>query len=469
VYRKYGLDRKKIEKYDIVIIGGGIVGAGLFREQALHGTRSLLLDQADFNSQTSHASSKMLHGGIRYLENLDFALVFEALKEKNLWLKLAPHITKEIPFYLPVYKESKWPLFFMRIGLMLYDALSLFKNSPHHVLNKQDTMKHMPGLRAEGLTGCGMYYDGIVDDSKLGLECIYDGLENKTCEAKNYKRVSKVEKTDELYTVTYEDVLTNEITKVSTKHVIFATGPFTDQVMKKLNIEWIPVILPSKGTHLWLKEDALPIKNAMVLQTKDKRIIFVIPQRHTILVGTTEDPIAAETPMLDLKPTEKEIEYLLDVVNEYFPHCDVNNEHVLSSFSGIRPLVKTSGSSSKTSRMHKIYTPKPNMHVLVGGKYTTFRMMAQHLNKTIFKDLDIKHDKTLTLKPFKKTSVVKNPFDKKITREELRLIMKTEKVRTIDDLVERRLSLPSLEHYDSTELKKLLNEINDDLNKKAPQ
>jgi glycerol-3-phosphate dehydrogenase len=463
MYRKYGLDREEIEEYDVVIIGGGIVGAGLFREQSLHGLKSLLLEQADFNSQTSQTSSKMLHGGIRYLENLDFALVFEALKEKNLWLKLAPHITKEIPFYLPVYKESKWPLFFMRIGLALYDTLSLFKNSPHKVLNRKETLKHMPGLRTEGLTGCGMYYDGIVDDSKLGLECIYDGLQSNLCDAQNYKQVIKVHKTKDLYSILYKDVFTSEETIVNAKHVIFATGPFTDQTMKNLNIDWSPVILPSKGTHLWLQEDALPIKHSMVLQTKDQRIIFVIPQRHTILVGTTETPLDPETPILNLKPTEEEIQYLLDVVNEYFPNSDVSKEHVLSSFSGVRPLVKTSESSSKTSRMHKIYTPQDNMHVLVGGKYTTFRMMAQHLNKSIFKALGVKHDKSLTLRPLRKTSVIKNPFDSNISRNDLEMIIKTEKVRTLEDLVERRLSLPSLKHYNSADLKRLLIDIKSSL------
>lgn len=136
----------KVESFDTIIIGGGIVGSGIFRDQSLHNKKVLLLDQGDFSSQTSQGSSKMLHGGIRYLENLDFALVFEALKEKNLWLKLTPHIAKEVPFYLPVYKESKWPLILTKVGLFIYDLLSLFKNSPHKAFNKEQTVKHIPGL-----------------------------------------------------------------------------------------------------------------------------------------------------------------------------------------------------------------------------------------------------------------------------------------------------------------------------------
>ncbi len=454
------MDRKELESFDVVIIGGGIVGAGLFREQSLHGCKTLLLEQSDFNSQTSQGSSKMLHGGIRYLENMDFSLVFEALKEKNLWLKLTPHLTKEIPFYLPVYKESKWPLFFMRIGLFLYDLLSLFKNSPHRVLSISQTLKEMPSLRKDVLTGAGVYYDGIVDDAKLGLECIYDGLNNKNCQALNYKKVVKVEKAENShYQITYQDVLNNDIQIVSTKHLIFATGPFTDQVMKKLDIPWSPRILPSKGTHLWLEENALPIKEAMVLQTKDGRIIFVIPKRKSILVGTTEHPIDANSEMLDIKPTKDEIDYLISVVNEYFPESKISHDNILSSFAAVRPLVKSSEASSKTSRLHKIFYPQENMYVLVGGKYTTFRKMAQDLNKIIFKKLGIKHDKSLTLKPLKTTSIVKDPFNNSLNEEQVLKIIETEKVRTKEDLLSRRLSLPSIKHLTDQELKNIIDKI----------
>ncbi len=445
--------------YDVIIIGGGIVGAGLFREQSLHGLKSLLLEQSDFNSQTSQGSSKMLHGGIRYLENMDFSLVFEALKEKNLWLRLTPHITKEIPFYLPVYKESKWPLFLMRIGLFLYDLLSLFQNTSHKILNPKKTLEHMQGLRKAGLVGSGVYYDGIVDDAKLGLECIYDGLNNPQCNALNYKQVTKVEKNQDCYQVTYKDKINDQIETARAKFVIFATGPFTDQVMKKLEIPWEPVILPSKGTHLWLDGKSLPIQDAMVLQTKDQRIIFVIPQRNAILVGTTESPIPENTNMLDIKPTQEEIDYLLSVVNEYFPESNITQKDILSSFAAVRPLVKAKTSSSKTSRHHKVFSPQENMYVLVGGKYTTFRKMAQDVNKKVFKKLNIKHDKKITLKPLRTTSIVSNPFTEKVSHEKIKEIIQSEKVRTKDDLLKRRLSLPSLRHFNDQELEKILKDL----------
>lgn len=452
------MDSKKIEEFDIIIIGGGIVGAGLFREQSLHGLSSLIVDQADFNSQTSQSSSKMLHGGIRYLENMDFALVFEALAEKNLWLKIAPHISKEIPFYLPVYKESKWPLFFMRIGLFLYDLLSLFKNSPHKVLNIKQAAKALPGLKENDLRGCGMYFDGIVDDSKLGLECIYDGLRNEKCKALNYHKVTQVTEKDGKYIVQMKHTLDGHTIEATSKHVIFATGPFTDKTMKSLNIPWSDKILPSKGTHLWLKQDALKIKDAMVLQTKDQRIIFVIPQRKAILVGTTEKIIDKEE-MLNIKASQEEIDYLLSCVNEYFPSDNVTENDIINSYAGIRPLVKSSESSHKTSRKHKIFTPQKNMHVLIGGKYTTFRKMAEELNSIIFRDLGIRHDKSLTKNQLRTTSIVKDPFDHSISKQDIENILTSEYVRTKDDLITRRLSLPSSKHLNNKELETYIEEL----------
>lgn len=459
MYREFSVDRKIIEKYDTVIIGGGIVGAGIFREQSLHGMKTLLLDQADFNSQTSQGSSKMLHGGIRYLENFDFGLVFEALKEKNLWLRLTPHISKEIPFYLPVYKHSKWPLFFMRIGLFLYDCLSLFKNTPHKTFSKKKTLEKLPGLNTKGLTGSGMYYDGIVDDSKLGLECIYDGLKSPQCAAKNYQKVVKIEGEDGNFSVTHQDVMTNEIRKVTAKKIIFATGPFTDKALADLNIPWEPVLLPTKGTHLWLTKDALPLKDAMVLQTNDGRIIFVIPQRESILVGTTEVKLEENEAILNIKPSVEEVNYLLETLLEYFPDHPVAEEKILGKFAAVRPLVKENKSSTKTSRHHKVYNPMPGMHVIVGGKYTTFRKMAEDINKRVFKELGVKHNPKLTLQPLKATSVIQDPFGKPITKSDLDNIMANEFVRTKEDLISRRLSLHSLKQIDNEDLKEALEKI----------
>ncbi|MCO4754619.1 MAG: FAD-dependent oxidoreductase, partial [Bacteriovoracaceae bacterium] len=300
------MDKQKIEiDYENIIIGGGIVGAGVLRELTLREESTLLLDKGDFSSQTSQSSSKMLHGGIRYLENFDFALVGEALREKNTWTKLAPHLTKEEMFFIPVYKESKWPLFFVRIGLFLYDLLSLFKNPKRKVLNAKQTIKELPQLNRHNLRGAGVYSDAVVEDSKLALECIYDSL-GQWGQALNYKEVVKVEKIQNIWHVSVADTLSNERESFTAKNIIFATGPFTDQLLKKLQVDWEPKMILSKGSHLWLKKQSLELSHPMVLQTKDNRVIFVIPQRDAILIGTTEKALDANENIFNIQASEDE-------------------------------------------------------------------------------------------------------------------------------------------------------------------
>jgi len=444
--------------YQNIVVGGGIVGAGILRDLALHKKETLLIDKGDFSSQTSQGSSKMLHGGIRYLENFDFGLVFEALKEKKVWLKLAPHISYEKKFFLPVYKESKWPLFFLRIGLFVYDLLSLFKNPPYKIINKHKTLVGIQGLRSEGLKGAGVYSDGVVDDSKLALDLIIDSVALGV-EAKNYHEIIKVEHSSPKV-VTVKNTLTNELTEYTCDHLIIAAGPFTDKVLNQLEIPWQDIILPSKGSHIWLKKDSLSLKDAMVLQTKDNRIIFVIPQRNAILVGTTEIALDNKTDIFDIKASEEEINYLVDNLNYYFPKENISNEDILSSFCAVRPLVRSGKSSSKTSRTHKVFNPKEGVYVIAGGKYTTFRVMAQDLCKKLFKDNNQRYDKNLSLKPLNKKSIIYDVHHQEITKELLQKLKDTEFVKTKEDLILRRLSLYSLSQYSESEkLESLINEI----------
>jgi glycerol-3-phosphate dehydrogenase len=199
-----------MKEYEVVIVGGGINGCGLLRDLALNGVSTLLIEKGDFSSQTSQGSSKMLHGGIRYLENLDFGLVMEALEEKNLWLKLAPHLCFEREFYLPLYKYSKYSPWMLKCGLLLYDFLSHFQNKPHAMLSKDEAAKVIPSLDTKDLKGAGKYYDGVVDDAKLGLECLYDALLEPNTVAKSYHEVVHCQKVNDGYEVTYRSRKTNE-------------------------------------------------------------------------------------------------------------------------------------------------------------------------------------------------------------------------------------------------------------------
>ena len=281
----------------------------------------------------------MLHGGIRYLENFDFQLVWEALHEKDLWLKLTPHLAYPEEFYLPVYKDSLRPLWMVRIGLFIYDLLSQFKNLPNRVTNKKKTLDTFPDLKSEGLTGAGVYSDAVMDDAKITLECIYDGLLEKQSYACNHTSLAALEIEEDHYNLTLKDELTGSTRLIKVEHLIFTTGPFTDKLMSELNcFKWEPKLSLSRGSHIWLTGERLPLKSPMVLTPKDGRVIFVIPQTgNRVLVGTTE--VEGEATFNQV-PSQEEIEYLITNLNEFFPKLSLSQEDIVSSFAGSRPLVR---------------------------------------------------------------------------------------------------------------------------------
>ncbi len=432
-----------MNEYEVVIVGGGINGCGLLRDLALNGVKTLMLEKGDYSSQTSNGSSKMLHGGIRYLENFDFGLVQEALEEKNLWLKLTPHLCFERDFYLPLYNYSKYRPFMLKAGLFLYDFLSHFQNRPHGMLSPQETIEKVPSLDERGLLGAGKYFDGVVDDAKLSLECLYDALLEPCASAFSYHEVITTQKNQKGYEVTYKNLKTQNITKVQTKFLVFTTGPFTDKLLPELGIPWSPQLALSKGIHLWLKKDAIKAQGSVVLTTRDNRVVFVIPQRDSILVGTTETPVDQD--IFNIKATEKDITYLLMILNQYFPEAKLNEESIISTFAGVRPLVREERqdeSLGKVSRFHKIFRPDKNTYVLLGGKYTTFRRMTQEIAQEIVPRLGYRYQPNLTMNPLRQKSIMPTFGDKpKLTLEMVKKIIQTERVSTFEDLIHRRLSI----------------------------
>lgn len=433
-----------MKQYETVIIGGGIVGAGIFRDLSLHGIPTLIIDKGDFSAETSERSSKMLHGGIRYLENFDFKLVFEALHEKNTWIKLAPHLAYESPFYLPVFKNSKRPLWMINLGLFLYDFLSGFSNTPHGIKSKEEMKKIIPHLNQDGLTGAGLYHDAVMDDSKMCLEVIYDGLLEKESEALNHHELINVHYYNERSILTIKNILTNQVFAISTKYLIYALGPYTDELLKKFpEYNWKDVLLTSKGSHVWLKKEDLPIEHPVVITTDDNRVIFVIPQQEKILVGTTEVPLSE--PTNQTKMSNEEGQYLIAALKTYFPNINLSEKNIISSFAGVRPLVSEDNSNNRstTSREHKIYMPNSHTYVIAGGKYTTFRVMGQDITKEICHAYQKSFNPERTISALRRRSTVL-PFTWKLpTAHELKNILENEMPKTFDDLVKRRLSILS--------------------------
>jgi glycerol-3-phosphate dehydrogenase len=455
-----------MNEFEVIIVGGGINGCGLLRELSLNGVSTLLIEKGDFSSQTSQGSSKMLHGGIRYLENFDFGLVREALEEKNLWLRLAPHLCIEKEFYLPIYRFSKYRPVMLKLGLFLYDLLSHFQNRPHEILSAADTIKKIPSLNSQNLIGAGKYFDGIVDDAKLSLECLYDGLQEPCAHALSYHEVVKVVPIDEGYEISFKSTRTQKENTVKTKFLVFNTGPFTDTLLTKLNFTWKSQLLPSKGIHLWLKPESINVQSPVVLTTKDNRVIFVIPERDAILVGTTETKVDEE--IFNIKANNTEIDYLLKNLKDYFPDASINKNSIISTFAAVRPLIRDEGRGDhlgKVSRFHKIFRPDSRTYVLLGGKYTTFRRMAQDLSKEIVPRLGKRYYPNLTLNRLRQKSIMPTFGERpKLTLEMVKKIIETEKVTTFEDLIMRRLSMIE----DPNHLKDVMGLSVDDVRKLFP-
>jgi len=434
--------------YDAVVIGGGIVGSAIFRDLSLHNLNTLLIDKYDFSSQTSHRSSKMLHGGIRYLENLDFELISEALNEKNLWIKLAPHLCYEKPFYLPIFKNSKQSLWKISIGLKVYDFLSSFNNTPHKILNKKTIINNFKHLKSNQLKGAGLYYDGIVNDSKLNLEVIYDGLLNSHSKAQNYTEITELEHCNNHYKLSLIDTVTLKKSTVMSKELVFATGPFTDQLLSKfIPGIWHDCLLPSKGVHLWIDKEKFNIDHSLVMIDKKGRLVFIIPHENAVLVGTTESEVKEN--FFNIKASTNEKVYLLNQLNEYFPSLNLNEDSILSSFAGVRPLVKKDSNQNRasTARNHKYFQPFSNMHVIVGGKYTTFRTMGQEISRTIIERNNIAYSSIKSIQKLRQKSIIVQYKKGSITKDNITEILRSEYVRTFSDLIIRRLGISNKKYW----------------------
>jgi glycerol-3-phosphate dehydrogenase len=441
IHQTSPLDELERTHFNTIVVGGGIVGAGILRDLSLHNVDTLLLEKTDFAGQTSQASSKMLHGGIRYLENFDFSLVYEALHEKNLWLKLTPHLAKAEKFYLPVYKDSLRPLWMVRLGIHFYDFLSNFQNLSGGFSDKRDTLERIKHIRSNGLKGSGVYSDAIVDDGKLTLEVIMDALEGSNAKAISYIDVSVKKKLDNgHYECFLKDELTGSEKIVTCENLIVSTGPFTDQFMNRIDfLKWQEVLLPSKGSHIWISRERFNLEHPVLLTPKDGRVIFVIPHDNRVLIGTTEEKV--EKDFFDISPSKAEIEYLLKNLDEFFPSAKIKEDDIQSSFAGIRPLVKDDSTTNRgqTAREHKVIQPCTNMYVIVGGKYTTFRTMAQGIVSQVVKKQMKSYNPNRTKVPLRKKCQY-NFFNRpELTANKIDQIIHNELPRTIEDVAKRRV------------------------------
>ena len=365
--------------WDMIIIGGGATGVGVAVDAATRGYDVLLLEREDFGKGTSSRSTKLVHGGVRYLEQGNISLVMEALKERGLLRQNAPHLVHDLPFIVPNY--SWWEAPFYGIGLKVYDLLAgKYGFGRSRLLSREETLQRLPNIRTDGLKGGVIYYDGQFDDARLLIHLARTAAAHGAT-LLNYAGVVELTKDSEGYVdgVVAHDHETGEQLRAQARVVINATGIFTDQVRALSDPGASPMIEPSQGIHLVFERSFLPADNAiMVPHTSDGRVLFAIPWHGHTVVGTTDTPIAA--PCYDPLPLEQEIDFILDTAKTYLSRPP-QRQDILSIYVGIRPLVKPAsagaGSTSAISRDHTIHVDNSGLLTITGGKWTTYRHMAE--------------------------------------------------------------------------------------------
>jgi glycerol-3-phosphate dehydrogenase len=363
--------------WDMLVVGGGATGVGVAIDAAARGYDVLLLEQSDFGKGTSSRSTKLVHGGVRYLEQGNLSLVMEALKERGLLLRNAPHLVRNLRFVIPRY--DWWEAPFYGLGLKVYDLLAgKYGFGASQMLSLEQTLQYLPMIEPEGLRGGVLYYDGQFDDSRLLINIVATAFEQGAA-LLNYAAVEALTKDEQGFVngAIAVDAETGEKFCATAKVVINATGAFGDHLRRQADPAALPLIAPSQGIHLVFDGSFLPGMTAiMVPHTSDGRVIFAIPWHGHTLVGTTDTPIAQ--PVLEPVALEQEVDFLLATASRYLAKKPMGSD-VLSVFAGIRPLVHAGGGvkTAALSRDHVIHIDNSGLVTICGGKWTTYRKMAE--------------------------------------------------------------------------------------------
>ena len=364
------------QTWDFIIIGGGATGLGTAVDAASRGYKTLLLEQHDFAKGTSSRSTKLVHGGVRYLQQGNVSLVLEALKERGLLRQNAPHLVKNQSFIVPNYDWWEGP--FYGIGLKIYDKLAGDLGlGPSKHLSREETLEYIPTLEPDDLDGGIIYHDAQFDDSRLAINLMqtifdHDGV------ALNYMKVTGLLKSNGFINgVIVEDQEGDHTFELQGRVIVNATGIFTDQIRKMDDEDNEQLVQPSQGVHLVLNHSFQPGESAiMVPKTDDGRVLFAVPWHNRVIVGTTDTPV--DIPTLEPRATDDEIKFLLKHAARYLTK-DPGPQDVLSVFAGLRPLVASGGSenTASLSRDHTLMIDPSGLVTITGGKWTTYRKMAE--------------------------------------------------------------------------------------------
>ena len=423
-------------RWDVVVIGGGASGLGAAVDAASRGYRTLLIEQHDFAKGTSSRSTKLVHGGVRYLRQGNISLVRESLHERALLLRNAPHLTRKQSFIVPAY--GQWDRAFYGIGLKLYDALGgRFSLGPSKLISRAEALREIPTIASHGLCGGVQYFDGQFDDARLAI-ALAQTLHRLGGTPVNYMRAMRFTKQNgRVAGLIVQDVETGHEFEIAARVVINATGVFADDVRRLDDVSSARLVTASQGAHIVVERSFLPGDSAlMVPKTEDGRVLFAIPWHGRVVIGTTDTPVT-ETP-LEPRPLAQEIEFLLDHAARYLAKAPTGAD-VLSTFAGLRPLVKA-GSNHNTARLsrdHTIVISNSGLVTITGGKWTTYRKMAEDVVNTAVSvgALESRRSRTQNLRL---DELMTQPDDLQPVDEMVVHAVRHEMARTVEDVLARR-------------------------------
>lgn len=388
--RRYNISDITNKEYDIVIIGGGITGAGILWELQRYNYKCLLIEKGDFASGTSSKSAKLIHGGLRYLQYGQIGLVKEAIKERNYLLRHFSYLVKPLEFILPVY-SSKW---LYRIGLFIYQLFNRGRYTPgYSFLNVEQTKKVLPSINTKNLKGSFSYYDAVTNDARLCNEIITIATSEENVKALNYCELVATEKTKDNIILKCFDHIEQGTIHIKSKYIVNATGAWMDATLKIIDKQsHTKISAPAKGVHIVLSSDKFPIKQAILFSSyaNDKRSLYAIPwENNSIIVGSTDTPFNGDinTPII----VEDDVNYILNALSFFVPELKISKNDIISQFVGIRPLLNDGKTSKDSSRDYMIWWKNEYILNICGGKLTSFRSMGNE----ILKELLLKYPKSV--------------------------------------------------------------------------
>ena len=362
------------------MIGGGITGAGVARDAALRGLRVALVEKHDYASGTSSRSSRLVHGGVRYLEHGQLGLVFESSRERRTLQRIAPHLVRPLAFTWPVYRGARVPRWKLGAGLMLYDVLSLFRNRRHERLDASAVRASEPALRTEALVGGARYWDAATDDVRLTLATVLSAHRAGAVVLNHAEVVGLLRQDGRVAGATVASALDGATTTVHATMVVNATGPWSDRIERMADARTGAGVRGSKGVHVSVVRARIGNASAVTLTApQDGRVMFVLPAGNYTIIGTTDTYDATQPE--EVHATRRDVRYLLEAANHYFPEARLTEQDVVSAWAGIRPLAAqgATGAPSSASREHSIEETTPGMLRVTGGKLTTYRSMAAEI------------------------------------------------------------------------------------------